>query len=164
MADNRTESRAKKKRPSKASHDRYVNAPLDRAAGGVVCHRGSVLVVYRSRHDDWSLPKGHLNRGETWEEAALREVHEETGVRCEIISSPYPVSYLVHSDLAKLVLFYLMAPTKLPKRLAGDPSEVDEVAWWNIADAVRALSYPSERDACAALTVAHLRRSGTAAS
>ncbi len=153
-----------KTRRRQIERGRYVNAPVDRAAGGVVCHEGSVLVVHRPRYDDWSLPKGHLDRGETWEEAALREVREETGVRCAITSAPYPVSYLIGSDVPKLVLFYLMEPTKLPKRLAGDPSEVDEVAWWDISDAVRALSYESERNACLALTIGHLRHRSSAAS
>ena len=53
-----------------------------RAAGGVVVRDGQVLVVHRPRYDDWSLPKGKLEDGETWEDAALREVHEETGVAC----------------------------------------------------------------------------------
>ena len=147
-----------------AERGRFSNAPVDRAAGGVVCHDGAVLVVHRPRYDDWSLPKGHLNRGESCEEAALREVREETGMRCAITSAPYPVSYLIASGVPKLVLFYAMAPTKVPKQLAGDPSEVDEVAWWDIADAVRALSYESEREACSALTIPHLRRRSPAAS
>lgn len=142
---------------------RYAKAPLDRAAGGVVCHEGAVLVVHRPRYDDWSLPKGHLKRGETWTEAALREVREETGVRCAITSPPYPVSYLIGDQVPKLVLFYAMAPAKMPKRLTGDPDEVDEVAWWDIADAVRALSYDVEREACAELTIPHLRRRSAAA-
>ena len=154
---------ATKMRRRHVERGRYSNAPVDRAAGGVVCHDGAVLVVHRPRYDDWSLPKGHLNRGESWEEAALREVREETGVRCAITSAPYPVSYLIASGVPKLVLFYAMAPTKVPKRLAGDPSEVDEVAWWDIADAVRALSYETEREACAALTIPHLRRRSAAA-
>ncbi|WP_420622173.1 NUDIX hydrolase [Candidatus Poriferisodalis sp.] len=142
---------------------RYSNAPMDRAAGGVVCHEGSVLVVHRPRYDDWSLPKGHLKRGETWAEAALREVREETGVRCAITSAPYPVSYLIGDQVPKIVLFYAMTPAKMPKRLKGDPGEVDEVAWWDIADAVRALSYDIERDACSVLTIPHLRRRNSAA-
>ena len=123
-----------------------------------MCHESAVLVVHRPRYDDWSLPKGHLDRGESWEDAALREVREETGVRCEIVSAPYPVCYLIDSGVPKLVLFYAMTPAKLPERLAGDPSEVDAVAWWDIDDAVRELSYDVEREACRALTIAHLRR------
>jgi 8-oxo-dGTP diphosphatase len=55
-----------------------------RAAGGVVVRDGRVLLVHRDRYDDWSLPKGKLEPGETWEDAALREVWEETGVRCTL--------------------------------------------------------------------------------
>lgn len=129
----------------------HPSASVDRAAGGVVCHEGSVLVVHRPRYNDWSLPKGHLDPGETWEQAALREVYEETGVRCKITSPPYPVTYLLADDLPKLVLFFAMTPAELPDRLAGDPAEVDEAAWWPVAHAVEALSYQAERAACAAL-------------
>ena len=48
-----------------------------RAAGGVVLRDGCVLLVHRPLYDDWTLPKGKLDEGETWEEAALREVAEE---------------------------------------------------------------------------------------
>ena len=54
------------------------------AAGGVVVHQGRVLIVHRPRYDDWTLPKGKLDRGESFEDAALREVWEETGVRCNL--------------------------------------------------------------------------------
>ena len=56
-----------------------------RAAGGVVWRRVpdggvEVLLVHRDRYDDWTFPKGKLDPGETWEQAAVREVHEETGI------------------------------------------------------------------------------------
>ena len=54
------------------------------AAGGVVVRDGRVLLVHRPRYDDWSLPKGKLDPGESFEEAALREVEEETGLRCRL--------------------------------------------------------------------------------
>ena len=50
--------------------------------------------MHRPRYDDWSLPKGKLERGEEWEQAALREVEEETGVRGELVRELDPVGYL----------------------------------------------------------------------
>ena len=50
------------------------------AAGGVVERDGRVLLVHRPRYDDWTFPKGKLDPGESFEDAALREVEEETGV------------------------------------------------------------------------------------
>jgi 8-oxo-dGTP pyrophosphatase MutT (NUDIX family)/inorganic triphosphatase YgiF len=55
-----------------------------KAAGGVVRREGQVLVVHRPKYDDWTLPKGKCKKGESWEQCALREVEEETGLRCEL--------------------------------------------------------------------------------
>ena len=65
------------------------------AAGGVVVddRNSTVLIVHRPRYDDWSLPKGHVDPGETFEQAALREVFEETGVRCELHEELEPARY-----------------------------------------------------------------------
>lgn len=54
------------------------------AAGGVVLRKGKLCIIHRPDYEDWSLPKGKLTPGETHEEAALREVHEETGLRCRL--------------------------------------------------------------------------------
>ena len=64
--------------------DALLHRGVIRAAGGVVVRDGRVLLVHRARYDDWSLPKGKLEPGETWEDAALREVWEETGVHCTL--------------------------------------------------------------------------------
>ncbi len=57
---------------------------LVRAAGGIVVRDGAVLLVHRPKYDDWSFPKGKLEDGESWEDGAVREVEEETGLRCTV--------------------------------------------------------------------------------
>ena len=104
--------------------------PEIRAAGGIV-HRGSegdieVLVVHRPRYEDWSLPKGKLDAGETPEQAALREVWEETGWRCELGEHVGKNEYRDRHGRAKRVDWWLMDP------IEGDfepNDEVDEIRW-----------------------------------
>src|SRR5919201_5877967 len=69
-----------------------------KAAGGVVQRPSAdgaceIAVVHRPRYDDWSFPKGKLDGGEGWEEAALREVREETGLSCRLLRELTPVGY-----------------------------------------------------------------------
>lgn len=125
---------------------KFANALVDRAAGGVVAHGGKVLLVHRPRYDDWSLPKGHLRRGETWEQGALREVAEETGVDAIVIGEAVPVTYLVGHNLPKVVMFFPMAPAGLAAEgrtveVSVDGDEVDEAVWMELAPARQQLSY-----------------------
>ena len=83
------------------------------AAGGLVVRDGEVLVVHRPRYSDWSLPKGKLDPGESWEEAALREVEEEAGVRGRLVRELPAVTY-DHKGRPKRVRYWLM-------ELAEDP-------------------------------------------
>ena len=105
-----------------------------------------VAIVHRPRYDDWSLPKGKLDGGEAWEEGALREVREETGLRCELGEECGRVSYLDRKGRPKLVRFWMM------RSLSGEfePSdEVDEVAWIGL-DQLDRLTYAHDRDLAAA--------------
>src|SRR5213593_73879 len=86
-----------------------------RAAGGVL-HRTrgdgtvQVLVIHRPRYDDWTLPKGKLEPGESVEEAALREVFEETGIRAEIERRIGETAYRDRHGRPKRVTYFAMRP------------------------------------------------------
>ena len=112
-----------------------------RAAGGLVLRDGEVLIVHRPRYEDWSLPKGKLDPGESWEQAALREVEEEAAVRCRLVRELPPIQY-VNQGRPKRVRYWLM---ELVEDLGFTPNdEVDEVRWLAPDEARTLLTY--ERD------------------
>jgi len=118
------------------------------AAGGVVEQDGLIAVVHRPRYDDWSLPKGKLDKNESSERAALREVQEETGLSCQLIEELEPVSYTDNRGRPKNVRYWRM------KVLSGEfavNDEVDELRWLSRADALELLSYEHDRELVAAL-------------
>jgi len=125
--------------------------PVVRASGGVVRRRrknGRIeyAVVHRPRYDDWSLPKGKLDPGETDEEAALREVEEETGVRCMLGSELQSARYRDRKGQLKQVRYWLMEPVDAGEPPKFEPNhEVDEVRWCAAADAGKLLSHENDR-------------------
>ena len=110
---------------------------------------GRLAVVHRPKYDDWSLPKGKLDAGESWEQAALREVEEETGLRCRIVSELDCTRYRDGQGRPKTVRYWLMEVT------ADGPfapsGEVDELRWLEPRDAEGVLTYPHDRALVAAL-------------
>jgi 8-oxo-dGTP diphosphatase len=113
------------------------------AAGGVVVRDGRVAVVHRPKYDDWSLPKGKLEPGESWEAAALREVHEETGIACRLEDELPSVEYEDRHGRSKTVRYWRMAPAEDGAFRAS--GEVDELRWLSPVEAVELLSYPRDR-------------------
>ena len=116
--------------------------PEVRAAGGVLLRAAEggveVAVIHRPKYEDWSLPKGKLDAGEGFEQAALREVEEETGMRAEPSVELSPVSYRDRKGRTKLVRYWLMRP--LDGEFAPG-SEVDELRWLEPDAAAELLSY-----------------------
>ncbi len=96
------------------------------AAGGVLVRDGRVALVHRPRYDDWTLPKGKLESGEEPEQAALREVWEETGFRARLGRELPSTSYIDHKDRPKRVRYWLMEPES--GEFAPN-NEVDELRW-----------------------------------
>ena len=132
------------------AHAHEAGAQEVRAAGGIVWRLGGgggveVAVIHRPKYDDWSLPKGKLDAGEGWEEAALREVCEEIGLRCRLGDEVGRVSYTDHRGRPKVVRYWLMEPLEEVARFR--PSrEVDELRWLGPEAAIALLSHEHDRE------------------
>jgi 8-oxo-dGTP diphosphatase len=114
-----------------------------RAAGGVVLHEGRVAIVHRPRHDDWSLPKGKLDAGESWEQAAVREVEEECSLRCRLDDELTTTRYTV-GGRPKRVRWWRMS---VVEDLGFAPNEeVDQLRWASPEEAAQMLSYKADRE------------------
>ena len=126
-----------------------------RAAGGVIRRRRAdgaieLAVVHRPSYDDWTFPKGKLLEGESAEDAALREVWEETGLRCVLEGQAGCTEYLDKKGREKMVCYWLMRP--LDGGFVSN-SEVDELRWVTPEEAMRQLSYPADRSLLASLQI-----------
>jgi 8-oxo-dGTP pyrophosphatase MutT (NUDIX family) len=116
---------------------------ITRAAGGVIyrqSRRGDteVLLVHRPHRKDWTFPKGKLEEGETDEACALREVEEETGLRCALQEELPSVSYRTRKGRLKVVRYWMMVPIS---GVARPRNEVDAIRWLPIDRALAQLSY-----------------------
>lgn len=117
------------------------------AAGGVVWRRSptgalEVLLVHRPCYDDWTVAKGKLAPDEDHAEAALREVEEETGLRCALGPELSSTSYHDRRGRPKHVRYWAMTP--VGGRFVPT-AEVDEVRWLPIEVAGSLLTYPRDR-------------------
>ena len=123
------------------------------AAGGLVIRTGTdgtreVLVVHRPRYDDWSLPKGKLDPGETHEVAACREVAEETGAVCELGEELPAHHYVDRKGRPKVVRYWRMS---VVGSQPWQPNhEIDEFRWIAVPEAATLLSYEGDRRLVAA--------------
>jgi len=100
-----------------------------------------VAIIHRPRYDDWSLPKGKVDPGETEPVTAVREVHEETGYASQLGRRLASVSYPVDQGIKKVRYW-------AARRIDGEFSpnaEVDEIKWLPVSDAMKQLAYPHDQ-------------------
>ena len=139
---------------------------LVRAAGAVVLRKVApgeweVLLVHRPRYDDWSFPKGKLDRGESHHAAAVREVLEETGLAIHLGPPLAPQEYAVQRRRTKQVHYWVARVHGDDDVSAYEPnSEIDEVRWVPLAGAGKRLTY--DRDRATLAEAVPLRRRTTA--
>lgn len=118
-----------------------------KAAGGIIVRAAKkgpkVLLVHRARYNDWSFPKGKLDPGEKFKEAALREVLEETGFECKLHKPSLPsIRYKDRNGRRKEVRYWIMTA------LSGEfepNDEVDLIAWVRVDKVADRLSYGKDR-------------------
>lgn len=123
------------------------------SAGGLVFDaHGRVAIIARhsrSGHLEWCLPKGHIEKGETPEQTAVREVHEETGILGEVVDSIATIDYWftgTSQRVHKLVHHFALRQVGGTLTVEGDPDhEAEDAIWVDFADLDDVLSYPNER-------------------
>jgi len=119
-----------------------------KAAGGVLWRRGpngpETLLIHRPRYGDWSFPKGKLKRGESDEEAALREVEEEVGVRASLGRELAGTSYRDLKGRQKTVRYWAIELPEGAEPIAGDG--VDEWRWAPLDEAAQELTWARDRE------------------
>ena len=148
------DSQTQRKKPVKAKPP-YAKRVDEVSAGGLVVDATGKLGLLIGRRDQkdssgkrilWSLPKGHIEEGETPEQAALREVQEETGIESVIDKSLGVIDFWFMAGgkrIHKTVHHYLFRENG--GLLAPQESEVDEVAWFPLSEIIDRLAYPDEK-------------------
>jgi 8-oxo-dGTP pyrophosphatase MutT (NUDIX family) len=132
-------------------------ANVVRAAGGVLWRRDAdgqleVLLIHRPRYNDWSLPKGKCDAGESDEDCGTREVLEETGIRVQLEEELPEVRYRDHKGRPKVVRYWRMRPVETPEQFVPN-DEVDQIAWLPLPQALSRLTYDHDRELITALRV-----------
>ena len=131
------------------------------AAGCVMARRNKhggaeYLIVHRPRYDDWSLPKGKLDRGESFLDGALRERKEETGFACKKLRPVCSVGYFTKAGNPKVVRWWL-ADVKKGKFHPNE--EVDKVKWLSLDKAHKKLAYTNDKSVLDRANDMYLERS-----
>lgn len=138
--------------------DILIKTPVIFAAGGIVTFQSLesplIAVIHRPQYDDWCLPKGKLKEGESFEDAALREVKEETRCTDLQFTGFAGTTYYKHNDIPKFVHYWHMSVKERPKfkevtikdEYGKEIIEVDNLLWLTPEEAVKKLTHKDEQN------------------
>jgi 8-oxo-dGTP pyrophosphatase MutT (NUDIX family) len=152
-ANNNKHPRANKN--GKKNSRPYLKRVDEVSAGGLVINTSGTMGLLIGRRDlkdvareklIWSLPKGHIEEGETPQEAAIREVHEETGILSEIHRELGVIDFWFMASgkrIHKTVHHYLFR--EVSGTLSPQVTEVDDVQWFPLEEIISLLAYPDEK-------------------
>jgi ADP-ribose pyrophosphatase YjhB (NUDIX family) len=153
LSQNPAQKSAQPKRPE--TKRPYAKRVDEVSAGGLVVDTTGTMGLLIGRYDLkdetgkrvlWSLPKGHIEEGETPEQAAIREVAEETGITSTITKSLGVIDFWFMAGgkrIHKTVHHFMF--TEVGGTLLAQESEVDEVSWFPLSEIVERLAYPDEK-------------------
>jgi len=113
------------------------------AAGAVPRRNGGVLIIHRPKYDDWTFPKGKLEEGETHEQAAVRELEEESGWRGDLGAELEPSRYKDGQGRDKVVRWW---EVWVRERQPWEPNgEVDDFMWVPLSEVDSFLTHETDR-------------------
>ena len=127
------------------------------AAGAILWRKEKdglkVLLIHRGRYDDWSWPKGKLDKGEGISEAAVREIKEETGIRVALGPKLFESKYVLANGSKKVVHYWSakVSDKALKKQHFSPDEEVSSFQWVTVSDARKMLTYEHDNDPLDAL-------------
>ena len=117
----------------------------EKSAGCIIINNDKVLLVHQSS-GNWGFPKGHLEKGESETEAAIRETKEETNLDVKIVDSSarYSIEYNTDKGTHKEAVYFLA--TKTSEEIVRQESEINEIKWFDFKEALETISFDNAKE------------------
>ena len=117
----------------------------EKSCGCIIINDNKVLLVYEKRGNFWGFPKGHVEKGETEIETALREVKEEVGLDVKINENKrYVLNYQINNEIDKTTILYLAKP--LNTIVSMQETEIESYKWCSFDEAINVLTFDSSKE------------------
>ena len=117
----------------------------EKSCGCIIIKNGKVLLVYEKNRNFWGFPKGHVEKGETEIETALREVKEEVGLDVDIdVEKRYTLNYIIRNEIDKTTVLYIAKPKN--EKLVVQENEIENVKWCDFKEALNTLTFDNWKE------------------